>query len=224
MRATNGAARHRSKARVLKAAKGFYSGRRKMYTVATEAVMRAEQMGFRGRKEKKRDMRRLWIKRISIASRGLGEAGVPYSRLIAGLQLADIRLDRKQLSELAIHQPAAFADVVKQAKAALAAAPTSQGPGAFGFRPSRDGMDNLVIVEGIGPKITELLRAAGIDTFAKLAVSDAAKLEQILKAGGSHFNTAQPSTWPKQADMVVKGQWAALRKWQDELDGGVKRI
>jgi len=224
MRATNGAARHRSKARVLKAAKGFYSGRRKMYTVATEAVMRAEQMGFRGRKEKKRDFRRLWIRRISIASRGLGEEGVSYSRLIAGLQLADIRLDRKQLSELAIHQPAAFADVVKQAKAALAAAPSSQGPGAFGFRPSRAGLDNLALVEGIGPKITELLRAAGIDTFAKLEKADVAALQKILKDGGSHFNAAQPSTWPKQAGMVVRAEWAALRKWQDELDGGVARI
>lgn len=224
MRATNGAARNRSKKRLLKAAKGFYSGRRKMYTVASEAVMRAEQMGFRGRKEKKRDMRQLWIKRISIASRGLGDEGMPYSRLIAGLHLADIRLDRKQLSELAIHQPAAFADVVKQAKAALAAAPSSQGPGAFGFLPQKNGIDNLPLVEGIGPKIAELFRTNGIDTFAKLAGTDVAKLEQVLKSGGSHFNTAQPSTWPKQADMAAKGQWAALRKLQDELDGGVKRI
>ncbi len=224
MRATNGAARHQSKKRLLKRAKGFYSGRRKMYTVACEAVMRAEAMGFRNRKEKKREFRALWIRRISIACRGLGEAGLPYSRLIAGLQLADIRLDRKQLSELAIHQPAAFADVVGQAKTALAAAPSSQGPGAFGFRPQRVGLDNLATVEGIGPKITELLRANGIDTFAKLAASSEAKLAEILKAGGAHFNTAQPGTWPKQADLVVKGQWAALRKWQDELDGGVKRI
>ena len=61
----------------------------------------------------------MWITRISIACRALGENGLPYSRLIAGLQKADIRLDRKQLSELAIHQPAAFADVVAKAKAAL---------------------------------------------------------------------------------------------------------
>src|ERR1043165_35447 len=222
MRATNGAARNRSKKRLLKAAKGFYSGRRKMYTVASEAVMRAEQMGFRGRKEKKRDMRQLWIKRISIASRGLGDAGLPYSRLIAGLHFADIRLDRKQLSELAIHQPAAFADVVKQAKAALAAAPTSQGPGAFGFRPQKDGSDNLTLVEGIGTKVAELFRTNGIDTFAKLAATDVAKLDQLLKAGGSHFTGAQAGTWPKQADLAVKGQWSALRKLQDGLD--IKRI
>ena len=121
MRTTNGASRHRSVKRIKKMAKGYYSGRHKMYHVICEAVMRAERMGFVNRKEKKRNFRRMWIRRISIACRNLGDAGMPYSRLIAGLQKADIRLDRKQLSELAIHQPAAFADVVGQAKAALAA-------------------------------------------------------------------------------------------------------
>jgi large subunit ribosomal protein L20 len=117
MRATNGASRHRMIKRMKDRAKGFHSGRRKMYRVICEAVRRAEQMAFSGRKLKKRQFRQLWIKRVSIATR---ELGVPYSRLIAGLQKADIRLDRKQLSELAIHQPAAFAEVVAKAKAALA--------------------------------------------------------------------------------------------------------
>jgi large subunit ribosomal protein L20 len=122
MRTTNGAARHQSVKRLKKRARGFYSGRHKMYHVICEAVMRAERTAYVGRKLKKRDFRRLWITRISIACRALGENGLPYSRLIAGLQWADIRLDRKQLSELAIHQPAAFADVVAKAKAALLAA------------------------------------------------------------------------------------------------------
>ena len=122
MRTTNGAARHSAVKRLKKRARGFYSGRHKMYHVICEAVMRAERTAYVGRKLKKRDFRRLWITRISIACRALGEQGMPYSRLIAGLQKADIRLDRKQLSELAIHQPAAFADVVSKAKAALAAA------------------------------------------------------------------------------------------------------
>jgi large subunit ribosomal protein L20 len=117
MRATNGAARHRMIVRMKKRAKGFFSGRRKMYRVVCEAVRRAEAMAFSGRKLKKRQFRALWIKRVGIASR---ECGLPYSRLIAGLQKADIRLDRKQLSELAIHQPAAFAEVVAKAKSALA--------------------------------------------------------------------------------------------------------
>lgn len=116
MRAHNGAARHQSVKRIKKLASGYYSGRHKMYRVICEAVKRAERMSFYSRKRKKRDFRRLWITRISIACRQLG---LPYSRLICGLQKVDIRLDRRQLSELAINQPEAFADVVKQAKAAL---------------------------------------------------------------------------------------------------------
>lgn len=98
-------------------AKGFYSGRHKMYRVICEAVRRAEVQAFIGRKLKKRQFRAMWIKRINIACR---VHGITYSRLIPGLQKADIRLDRKQLSELAIHQPEAFASIVGQAKSALA--------------------------------------------------------------------------------------------------------
>jgi len=119
MRTTNGASRHQMVRRVRKMAKGYYSGRHKMYRVICEAVKRAERMSFFSRKRKKRDFRRLWITRIGIASRQLG---LPYSRLIAGLQKADIRLDRRQLSELAIHQPEAFAAIIAQAKAALGVA------------------------------------------------------------------------------------------------------
>jgi len=119
MRATNGAARHQLQKRVLKGVKGFRSGRHRLYRVAIEALKRAEQQSFSGRKLKKRDFRRAWITRINIASRALG---LPYNRLIAGLEKADIRLDRKQLSELAIHQPAAFADIVAKAKAAIGVA------------------------------------------------------------------------------------------------------
>jgi large subunit ribosomal protein L20 len=118
MRATNGASRHRMIVRMKKRAKGFYSGRHKMYRVICEAVRRAEAQAFAGRKLKKRQFRQLWIGRISIACRS---HGINYSRLIFGLQKADIRLDRKQLSELAIHQPAAFAEIVSQAKTAIAA-------------------------------------------------------------------------------------------------------
>ena len=118
MRATNGASRHKMIKRIKKRASGYFSGRHKMYRVICEAVRRAERSAFAGRKEKKRDYRQMWIKRISIACRQLG---INYSRLIAGLERADIRLDRKQLSELAINQPAAFAEVVAKAKASLAA-------------------------------------------------------------------------------------------------------
>ena len=118
MRTTNGAQKHQRKKKIMKAARGYYGGRHSMYRHAKTAVKRAEKQAFIGRKLKKRDMRQLWITRINIASRDLG---LPYSRLIAGLAKADIRLDRKELSELAINQPAAFAAIVEQAKAALAA-------------------------------------------------------------------------------------------------------
>lgn len=118
MRTTNGAAHHQSVKRIKKLASGYYSGRHKMYRVICEAVKRAERMSFFSRKRKKRDFRRLWITRISIACR---INDMMYSRFICGIHKADIRLDRRQLSELAIHQPAAFTEIVKQAKAALAA-------------------------------------------------------------------------------------------------------
>jgi large subunit ribosomal protein L20 len=119
MRTTNGAARHQSVKRVKKLAKGYYSGRHKMYRVICEAVKRAERMSFYSRKRKKRDFRRLWITRIGIACR---LHGLPYSRLIFGLHKADIRLDRRQLSELAINQPDAFAEIIKQVKTVLGVA------------------------------------------------------------------------------------------------------
>lgn len=118
MRSTNGAARRQAKKDVMKRVQGFRGARSRSYTKALEASKRAEQQAYIGRKIKKRDFRRLWITRLNIASRNLG---MSYSRLIAGLQKADIRADRKQLSELAIHQPEAFAAVVAKAKAALEA-------------------------------------------------------------------------------------------------------
>lgn len=109
-------ARHSARKKMMKEAGGFRGGLHSQWTVVQQALKRAEKQAFVGRKLKKRDMRSLWITRLNIASRA---QGLPYSRLIAGLAKADIRLDRKQLSELAIHQPEAFAQVVAQAKAAL---------------------------------------------------------------------------------------------------------
>lgn len=118
MRATNGASRHRMINRMKKRAKGYFSGRHKMYRVICEAVRRSEVQAFIGRKLKKRQFRALWIKRLSNAVRA---QGINYSRFILGLSKADIRLDRKQLSELAINQPEAFTMIVEKAKSALAA-------------------------------------------------------------------------------------------------------
>lgn len=116
MRATNVPARHQSRKKVMKHVKGQRGGRSKMYRRALEASVRADQQAFVGRKLKKREYRSLWITRVNIAARA---NGIAYSRLIAGMAKADIRLDRRALSEMAIHQPAAFAAVCAKAKAAL---------------------------------------------------------------------------------------------------------
>lgn len=130
MRASNGAARNQRKKRIFKRAKGFVGGRRRLLKSAKETLLRAGMFAFRDRRAKKRDFRKLWIVRLSAAAE---MRGLRYSRLIHGLRLANIELDRKSLSELAIHDPATFDAIVERvraeiqrADAALAARPTAR--------------------------------------------------------------------------------------------------
>ena len=104
--------------KVLKQAKGMRGRRKNNITTATAAVDKSLQHNNIGRKEKKRNFRALWIQRINAAVR---EHGLTYSRFIAGLAKAKIDIDRKVLSDLAIHEPAAFQAIAEKAKAALAA-------------------------------------------------------------------------------------------------------
>ena len=108
--------RKRSK-KVLKLAKGYYGAKSKLFRTAKEAVMKSGQYAFIGRKQRKRDFRRLWITRISA---GAKMNGMNYSTFMNGLKKAGITLNRKMLSELAVSDPAAFAELVNKAKAALA--------------------------------------------------------------------------------------------------------
>jgi len=102
----------------MKAAKGFVGGRSRTLKMAKETLERALCYAYRDRRTKKRDFRRLWIARINAGSR---LNGMPYNRFIEGLKKAEIALDRKVLSDLAIVDPAAFTSIVQQAKAALGA-------------------------------------------------------------------------------------------------------
>ena len=104
-------ARHK---KVLALAKGFRGRRGNVFRIAKEAVMKAGQYAYRDRRTKKRVFRQLWIARINAASRGLG---LTYSKFMAGLKKAQIDIDRKVLSDLAIHEPTAFKALVDQAKA-----------------------------------------------------------------------------------------------------------
>jgi len=106
----------RRRNRVLKLAKGYRGARSKLFRSATEAVDRALNYAFRDRRVKKRDFRALWITRINAAAR---ENGLSYSRLIHGLKLAEVGLDRKIMAELAVTDPAGFASVADAAKAKL---------------------------------------------------------------------------------------------------------
>lgn len=108
-------ARRRHK-KILNAAKGYYGFRRSIIRVAKQAVTKAGQYAYRDRKAKKRVFRALWITRINAQARTLD---MSYSRLIAGLKLASIEIDRRVLADLAVHDKDAFAAVVSRAKAAL---------------------------------------------------------------------------------------------------------
>ncbi len=104
--------------KVLKKAKGYYGARSRVYRVAKQAVIKAGQYAYRDRRQKKRQFRSLWITRINAAAR---ECGLSYSRLINGLNKAEIEVDRKILAELAVDDKAGFAALAEKAKAALAA-------------------------------------------------------------------------------------------------------
>ncbi len=117
-RVKRGVVARRSHKKVLKAAKGYYGARSRVFRVAKQAVIKAGQYAYRDRRTKKRNFRALWITRINAQSRA---EGLSYSRLIAGLKKADIALDRRVLADLAIHDKAAFGQIVTKAKEALAA-------------------------------------------------------------------------------------------------------
>ena len=106
-------ARHK---KILALAKGYRGRRKNVYRIAKQAVMKAGQYAYRDRRQKKRQFRQLWIARINAAAR---QNGLSYSRLIDGLKKASIEIDRKILSDIAVHDKLAFTALVEKAKAAL---------------------------------------------------------------------------------------------------------
>jgi large subunit ribosomal protein L20 len=110
-------ARRRHK-KIIKLAKGYFNARRKVFRVAKQAVTKAAQYAYIGRKQRKRQFRSLWIVRINAAARMYG---LSYSRFMNGLLKAGVKLDRKSLADIAIHDIAAFGKIAEQAKQALAA-------------------------------------------------------------------------------------------------------
>ena len=115
MRARKGHARRRARKRLLREVKGNYAARGKLVKMATETLFRARAFAFRDRRFKKREFRALWITRVTAACRA---RGIRYSQFIHGLAVAQVELNRKSLSELAIHSPHVFDELVKIAQSA----------------------------------------------------------------------------------------------------------
>jgi large subunit ribosomal protein L20 len=115
-RVKRGVTAHAKHKKVLKEAKGYYGARSKIYRVAKQAVIKAGQYAYRDRRQKKRMFRSLWIARINAGAR---QNGLSYSRMINGLKLAGVEIDRKILADLAIFDKPAFAVLAEQAKASL---------------------------------------------------------------------------------------------------------
>lgn len=118
MRTRKGSARRKAKKRLFKRAKGYVGGRRRLLRTVKENLVRAGVYAYRDRRRKKRDFRRLWIIRLNAACR---QYDIRYSQFIHGLKKAEIELDRKTLSEMAINSPEAFQEVVAAVKKALEA-------------------------------------------------------------------------------------------------------
>jgi large subunit ribosomal protein L20 len=112
-RVKRGAHRRQKRKKLLKRAKGFYATKSKLYQAAQEAVDKALNYAYAGRRRKKRDFRRLWVVRINAAAR---QHGLSYGEFIRGLKVAGVGLDRKSLAELAVNHPAAFASLAQQVK------------------------------------------------------------------------------------------------------------
>lgn len=115
-RVKNGLTSRKRRKKVLKQAKGYFGAKSTLYRTAKQAVMKSGQYAYRDRKQKKREFRKLWISRINAAAR---QHDISYSRLMNGLKIAEIDINRKMLSEIAIADDAAFAEIVAQAKNAL---------------------------------------------------------------------------------------------------------
>ncbi|MDD3517554.1 MAG: 50S ribosomal protein L20 [Chromatiales bacterium] len=116
-RVKRGVTAHARHKKVLDKAKGYYGARKNVYRVAVQAVTKAGQYAFRDRRQRKRQFRALWVVRINAAAH---QFGISYSRLIDGLNKANVAIDRKVLADIAVHDIAAFGRIADKAKAALA--------------------------------------------------------------------------------------------------------
>ncbi len=152
---------------------------------------------------------------------GMGKDHTLHALVPGVVTFTKRRLNRTYVSIMPFDGVAETVAKPKKAKAKPVAAPAPVKASAAPVAPKAEGQkDDLKKIEGIGPKIAELLNNAGITTFAALAGTDTAKIKDILAEAGSRYKSHDPTTWPAQAKMAADGEWDKLSAWQDELDGG----
>ncbi len=170
-RVKTGVVRRRRHKKVLKAAKGFFSGRRKHFRKAKEQLEHSLVYAYRDRRQKKRDIRKLWIIRINAACR-LND--INYSRFMNGLKLANIELDRKILADMAMNDASAFTSLVEKAKGALgggtcSAKETCEAGKPAAVKADTVTPDDLKKISGVGPQLEKKLNALGVYTFKQIS-------------------------------------------------------
>jgi len=142
--------------------------------------------------------------------RKISELEDELTKLHASIRDLEVKLDKATLER----------DAAIQELQALKAQTTTSSEPANAHDGDEESQDDLKKIEGIGPKIEKLLNQAGIKSFSALARTPVEKLREILRAAGSRFRLADPTTWPRQAEMAASERWEELKDYQDALNGG----
>lgn len=166
-----------------------------------------------------------WSEQALLAAHNRWEA----LRALQDVLIAGVRVDAAKAAARDEQADAAARNAAKRVAELEAEIQRLRTPAAIDLAAARaagfelKGADDLEVIEGIGPKIAELLYAAGVKTFAQLASTAPARIQTVLDAAGANFKLADPGTWPDQADLAARNRWAALKAMQDGLTAGVRK-
>jgi len=166
-----------------------------------------------------------WSEQALLAAHNRWEA----LRALQDVLIAGVRVDAAKAAARDEQADAAARNAAKRVAELEAEIQRLRTPAAIDFAAARaagfelKSADDLEVIEGIGPKIAELLYAAGVKTFAQLASTTPARIQTVLDAAGANFKLADPGTWPDQADLAARNRWAALKAMQDGLTAGVRK-
>jgi len=184
--------------------------------IAHGRAKKVEIIKFRRRKHhQKRTGHRQNFTQVEIQSiNGKGAVAKKKAAPAKKVKAADSDADAKTAKKAAAPKKTA-----EKKPAAKKAAPKKAAPAK---KSAKKSADDLTKIEGIGPKASEALVAAGLATFADLSKAKVPAIQKILDESDGKFGMMKPATWPKQAKMAADGKWDELKKWQDEMDGGVE--